>query len=125
MKIWNEIEDATKRYKRLNIEKAIHYKKFYLYLLIAHSTAIEGSTLTEQETKIGYRRAAICYDLIPTKIYVEDKKQYIASLIESSETHNNLPFRMFMASQLMKTLKQEIVQYQKEQQQGNSFSLIF
>jgi Fic family protein len=269
MKIWNEIKELTQTSKRLNIEEAIHYKKFYLYSLIAHSTAIEGSTLTEQETKLlldegitaggkpfihhlmntdldrayqfaieksklkspitpdlliafnacvmnstgsiynviggtfdsakgEYRKCSVtagtegksypnyqkipagvemlcvklndtmvdinkiediynlsfdahlnlvtihpwvdgngrtsrllmnyiqfCYDLIPTKTCVEDKKQYISSLIESRETKNNVPFRMFMASQLLKTLKQEIAQYQKEQQDGDSFSLIF
>jgi hypothetical protein len=51
MEIWDEIEEAVRTYKRLNIEEAIHYKKFYIYSLIAHSTAIEGSTLTELETQ--------------------------------------------------------------------------
>jgi Fic family protein len=268
MKIWDEIEQATETYKRLNIEESIHYKKFYIYSLIAHSTAIEGSTLTELETKFlleegitadgkplvhhlmnldlnkayqfaieqsklktpitpelliafntnvmnstgsiynvmggtfdsakgEYRKCAVTAgfsgksylnyqkipakierlctelnnkmvtmdktneiynlsfdahlnlvtihpwvdgngrtsrllmnyiqfynELIPAKIYVEDKKQYIASLIESQETNDNTSFRIFMASQLLKTLKAEIIKYQKDQQQGASFSLM-
>jgi Fic family protein len=268
MKIWDEIEQAAETYKRLNIEEAIDHRKFYIYSLIAHSTAIEGSTLTELETKFlleegitaggkplihhlmnsdlnkAYRFAveqsklktpvtpelliafnahvmnstgsiysvtggtfdsskgeyrkctvtagfsgksylnyqkipakieALCaklndkmtasnktdeiynlsfdahlnlvtihpwvdgngrtsrllmnyiqffYDLIPAKVYVEDKKQYITSLIESRETNDNTPFRIFMASQLLKTLKEEIAQYQKGQQEGSSFSLM-
>ncbi|MDR1581887.1 MAG: Fic family protein [Prevotellaceae bacterium] len=269
MKIWDEIEDAASTYKQLNIEEAIHYKKFYIYSLIAHSTAIEGSTLTELESKFlleegitangkplvhhlmnldlnrayqfaieqsklktpitpdlliafnanvmkstgsihrvtggdfdssrgEYRKCAVtaglsgtsylnyqkipaevgmlcaklndkmvsynkineiynlsfdahlnlvtihpwvdgngrssrllmnyiqfCYNVTPTKIYVEDKKQYITSLIESRETNNSIPFRTFMASQLLKMLKEEIAQYKKEQQQSLSFSLMF
>ena len=33
-------------FKELGIDKQIDYDKFYLYSLITHSTAIEGSTVT-------------------------------------------------------------------------------
>ena len=33
-------------YKALDIAEQIDYNKFYLYSLITHSTAIEGSTIT-------------------------------------------------------------------------------
>ena len=32
------------------IEQQVDYEKFYLYSLITHSTAIEGSTVTEVKT---------------------------------------------------------------------------
>ena len=35
-------------YKTLGIAEQIDYNKFYLYSLITHSTAIEGSTVTEE-----------------------------------------------------------------------------
>ena len=35
------------RYKQLGIDSQIDYEKFYLYSIITHSTAIEGSTVTE------------------------------------------------------------------------------
>ena len=35
------------RYDELGISSQIDYDKFYLYSIIVHSTAIEGSTVTE------------------------------------------------------------------------------
>ncbi len=40
------------RYRQLGIEEQIDYKKFYLYSIITHSTAIEGSTVTEIENQL-------------------------------------------------------------------------
>jgi hypothetical protein len=37
---------------RLGINQSVDYDKYYLYSLITHSTAIEGSTLTEMETQL-------------------------------------------------------------------------
>ena len=48
----NILEQYVKRYRELGIDSQIDYEKFYLYSLITHSTAIEGSTLTELENQI-------------------------------------------------------------------------
>ena len=40
------------RYKKLGIDSQIDYEKFYLYSIITHSTAIEGSTVTEIENQL-------------------------------------------------------------------------
>ena len=40
------------RYEELGITEQIDYEKFYLYSIISHSTAIEGSTVTEIETQL-------------------------------------------------------------------------
>ena len=39
-------------YHSLDIAEQIDYGKFYLYSLITHSTAIEGSTVTEIENQL-------------------------------------------------------------------------
>ena len=44
--------EALKEYESLGIADQIDYKKFYLYSLITHSTAIEGSTVTEIENQL-------------------------------------------------------------------------
>ena len=44
--------DVLKEYHSLGIAEQIDYKKFYLYSLITHSTAIEGSTVTEIENQL-------------------------------------------------------------------------
>ena len=41
-----------KRYHELGITEQIDYNKFYLYSIITHSTAIEGSTVTEVEAQL-------------------------------------------------------------------------
>jgi Fic family protein len=48
--LWQTIESEIDRYNALKLDERVDYKKFYLYSLITHSTAIEGSTLTEEET---------------------------------------------------------------------------
>ena len=40
------------QYKELGIDTQIDYEKFYLYSIITHSTAIEGSTVTELENQL-------------------------------------------------------------------------
>ncbi len=47
-----ELERLISQYRDLEIDKQIDYEKFYLYSLITHSTAIEGSTITELENQI-------------------------------------------------------------------------
>ena len=48
----NKLEQLITRYRELGIDNQIDYDKFYLYSLITHSTAIEGSTITELENQI-------------------------------------------------------------------------
>ena len=48
----NNLESLISQYKELGIDQQIDYDKFYLYSLITHSTAIEGSTITELENQI-------------------------------------------------------------------------
>lgn len=46
------LEKLVAKYHELGIDNQIDYEKFYLYSLITHSTAIEGSTITELENQI-------------------------------------------------------------------------
>ena len=48
----DKLEQLVTRYRELGIDNQIDYDKFYLYSLITHSTAIEGSTITELENQI-------------------------------------------------------------------------
>ena len=50
--IWQDIEQLYQEFQRLGISEAVDYEKYYLYSLITHSTAIEGSTLTEIDTQL-------------------------------------------------------------------------
>ena len=46
------IRPIYEEYKQLGIDQQIDYAKFYLYSIITHSTAIEGSTVTEVENRL-------------------------------------------------------------------------
>jgi Fic family protein len=47
-----ELIDLFKEFNELDIQNQIDYQKFYLYSIITHSTAIEGSTVTEVENQL-------------------------------------------------------------------------
>jgi len=51
-KIWRKIEQKTEKFSNLRLQQNLNYEKSAIYSIIAHSTAIEGSTLTEQETEV-------------------------------------------------------------------------
>lgn len=46
------INAILEEYNQLGIGEQIDYAKFYLYSIITHSTAIEGSTITELENRL-------------------------------------------------------------------------
>lgn len=48
----DDLLQTIERYRALGIDQQIDYKKFYLYSIITHSTAIEGSTVTEIENQL-------------------------------------------------------------------------
>ena len=48
----NDLTSLIARYRELGIDSQIDYRKFYLYSIITHSTAIEGSTVTEVEAQL-------------------------------------------------------------------------
>lgn len=48
----NRFLEELNEYHSLGIAEQIDYQKFYLYSLITHSTAIEGSTVTEIENQL-------------------------------------------------------------------------
>ena len=48
----DKLTALIKQYKELGIDSQIDYEKFYLYSIITHSTAIEGSTVTELENQL-------------------------------------------------------------------------
>lgn len=46
------LKETILRYTASGIEQQVDYEKFYLYSLVTHSTAIEGSTVTEVENQL-------------------------------------------------------------------------
>jgi Fic family protein len=50
--LWQDIEAKMTQYNSLGLSEMVDYKKLSLYSLVTHSTAIEGSTLTELDTQL-------------------------------------------------------------------------
>ena len=46
------IVEIIDEYRRLGIDQQLDYAKFYLYSIITNSTALEGSTMTEEENRL-------------------------------------------------------------------------
>ncbi len=47
-----KINELIEKYQKLNLEQVIGYEKFNFYTITSHSTTIEGSTLTKDETTL-------------------------------------------------------------------------
>lgn len=47
-----QIEKALKAYRASGVEDQVDYQKFYLYSIVTHSTAIEGSSVSEVENQL-------------------------------------------------------------------------
>ena len=48
----SRLSEVLREYEHLGIRQQLDYEKFYLYSIITHSTAIEGSTVTEIENRL-------------------------------------------------------------------------
>lgn len=62
-----------------------------------------------------------CYHLFPTKIFKEDREEYILSLRQCQNEETNQPFLDFMSEQLKKSLSLEIERFKDSQKKGFSF----
>lgn len=77
-----KLRDTINRYIDSGIEQQVDYEKFYLYSLITHSTAIEGSTVTEVENQLLFDEgiAATGRSLMEQMMNVDLKNAYIFGL---------------------------------------------
>lgn len=80
----NDLLPLLSEFNALGIAEQIDYKKFYLYSIITHSTAIEGSTVTEA--------------------FKDHKDKYIESLATSRDNEDESIFVDFMMSELEASL---------------------
>lgn len=73
------LSDIIFRYTDSGIEQQMDYDKFYLYSLITHSTAIEGSTVTEVENQLLFDEgiAARGRTLVEQMMNVDLKNAYL------------------------------------------------
>ena len=71
--------ETIDRYTASGIEQQVDYEKFYLYSLITHSTAIEGSTVTEVENQLLFDEGIVAKgrSLVEQMMNVDLKNAYL------------------------------------------------
>ncbi len=83
-----QIVEALKAYQRSGVEEQVDYQKFYLYSLVTHSTAIEGSTVTEIENQLLFDEGIVAKgrSLTEQMMNVDLKDAYLYAFRISSES---------------------------------------
>lgn len=88
-----QIEEALKAYSASGVEEQVDYQKFYLYSIVTHSTAIEGSTVTEIENQLLFDEgiAAKGRSLTEQMMNVDLKDAYLYAFRIASENPTYTP----------------------------------
>lgn len=88
-----QIEQTLKAYLASGVEDQIDYQKFYLYSIVTHSTAIEGSTVTEIENQLLFDEgiAAKGRSLIEQMMNLDLKDAYLKAFRMASENPTYSP----------------------------------
>ena len=87
----NDLTSLINRYHELGIDNQIDYQKFYLYSIITHSTAIEGSTVTEIENQLLFDKGITAKGrTIEEQMMNLDLKKAYEKSIEYAHIHANI-----------------------------------
>lgn len=88
-----QIYEALKAYLASGVEEQVDYQKFYLYSIVTHSTAIEGSTVTEIENQLLFDEgiAAKGRSLTEQMMNVDLKDAYLYAFKLASENPKYTP----------------------------------
>lgn len=88
-----QIEETLKAYRASGVEEQVDYQKVYLYSIVTHSTAIEGSTVTEIENQLLFDEgiAAKGRSLTEQMMNVDLKDAYLYAFKIASENPTYTP----------------------------------
>ena len=101
-KMAHRLERLVARYRALEIDRQIDYEKFYLYSLITHSTAIEGSTITELENQIMFDHGvSLRGKSIEEQSMNLDLKEAYEKAIELAKSHTPITTEMLVSLSAM------------------------
>lgn len=91
--------DILEEHKSSGFQEQIDYEKFYLYSIVTHSTAIEGSTMTEVENQLLFDEGITAKgkNIIEQNMNLDLKDAYEQSM-EMAREHT--PFSVDMLKQL-------------------------
>lgn len=101
-KMANRLKTLVTRYRDLQIDRQIDYDKFYLYSLITHSTAIEGSTITELENQIMFDHGvSLKGKSIEEQSMNLDLKEAYEKVIELAKNHTSITIDLLISLSAM------------------------
>lgn len=105
------IASLVSQFKELGIDQQIDYEKFCLYSLITHSTAIEGSTVTEIENQLLFDEGISAKGRSMTELLMNlDLKAAYEKSITFAKCHRAVSVEMLklLSSLVLKTQGQSI-----------------
>lgn len=102
----NEIIAVLNEYNSLGINQQLDYDKFYLYSIITHSTAIEGSTITEIENQVLFDNGISCSKPISEQFMNLDLKKAYEQSFDFARKHEKITVGFFcsLSGTLMKNI---------------------
>lgn len=83
----NELLKVLDEYNSLGIKQQLDYDKFYLYSIITHSTAIEGSTITEVENQLLFDEGVSANKPMPEQLMNLDLKAAYEESFSLAKNH--------------------------------------
>lgn len=86
----SDIEQIVSEYNSLGINQQLDYDKFYLYSIITHSTAIEGSTITEIENQLLFDEGLGSNKPIKEQMMNLDLKKAYEKSFEYAKNHEKI-----------------------------------
>ena len=104
-----KIIDVINKYISLGIDQQLDYGKFYLYSIITHSTAIEGSTVTEIENRLLFDEGISANKPMAEQLMNLDLKKAYEQAFVFAEKHEK--FIDFMFNHHIENLQQQITEY--------------
>lgn len=102
----NEIIAVLNEYNSLGTNQQLDYDKFYLYSIITHSTAIEGSTITEIENQVLFDNGISCSKPISEQFMNLDLKKAYEQSFDFARKHEKITvgFLCSLSGTLMKNI---------------------
>ena len=104
-----ELLKVINEYLSLGIDKQLDYGKFYLYSIITHSAAIEGSTVTEIENRLLFDEGISANRPMAEQLMNLDLKKAYEQAFVHAEKHKK--FIDFMFNHHIENLQQQITEY--------------
>ncbi|MBQ9015509.1 MAG: Fic family protein [Firmicutes bacterium] len=100
----SRIGDVLRQYEELGIWQQLDYDKFYLYSIITHSTAIEGSTVSEVENQLLFDEGISSDKPIHEQLMNLDLKKAYEEAFAIADRHETITVELlcFLSSIVMK-----------------------